>query len=41
MIDPWASTRSGGFRPQYAGWGGAQPDTTPYGQTPARRRPGL
>jgi len=33
MIDPWSNTRSGGSRPQYAGWGGAQADTTPYGQT--------
>ena len=33
MIDPWAGSRSGGARPQYAGWGGAQADTTPYGQT--------
>ncbi|MFA9215591.1 MAG: NPCBM/NEW2 domain-containing protein [Sphingomonadaceae bacterium] len=33
MIDPWTSTRSGGSRPQYAGWGGAQADATPYGQT--------
>jgi len=33
MIDPWSNTRSGGARPQYAGWGGAQADTTPYGQT--------
>jgi len=33
MIDPWSSTRSGGARPQYAGWGGAQADATPYGQT--------
>lgn len=32
MIDPWASTRSGGSRPQYAGWGGAQADATPFGQ---------
>ncbi|QBE65824.1 NPCBM/NEW2 domain-containing protein [Pseudoduganella lutea] len=32
MIDPWSSTRSGGSRPQYAGWGGAQADATPYGQ---------
>jgi len=32
MIDPWSSTRSGGARPQYAGWGGAQADATPYGQ---------
>ena len=33
MIDPWAGTVSGGSRPQYAGWGGAQADTTPYGET--------
>lgn len=33
MIDPWTGTRSGGSRPQYAGWGGAQADTTPFGQT--------
>jgi len=33
MIDPWSSTRSGGSRPQYAGWGGAQPDATPFGQS--------
>jgi len=33
MIDPWSNTRSGGSRPQYAGWGGAQADTTPYGQS--------
>jgi hypothetical protein len=33
MIDPWAGTRSGGSRPQYAGWGGAQADATPFGQT--------
>ncbi|MET0320656.1 MAG: NPCBM/NEW2 domain-containing protein [Duganella sp.] len=33
MIDPWASTRSAGSRAQYAGWGGAQADATPYGQT--------
>ncbi|USX29423.1 NPCBM/NEW2 domain-containing protein [Oxalobacteraceae bacterium OTU3CINTB1] len=33
MIDPWTGTRSGGTRPQYAGWGGAQADTTPFGQT--------
>ncbi|MDI7775742.1 NPCBM/NEW2 domain-containing protein [Asticcacaulis sp. EMRT-3] len=32
-IDPWAGTRSGGSRPMYAGWGGAQADMTPYGQT--------
>lgn len=33
MIDPWAGTRSGGSRPQYAGWGGPQADTTPFGQS--------
>lgn len=33
MIDPWSNTRSGGSRPQYAGWGGAQADATPFGQT--------
>ena len=33
MIDPWSGTRSGGSRPQYAGWGGAQADATPFGQT--------
>ncbi len=33
MIDPWSGTRSGGSRPQYAGWGGAQADVTPYGQS--------
>lgn len=33
MIDPWSSTRSGGSRPQYAGWGGAQADATPFGQS--------
>ncbi|USX25341.1 NPCBM/NEW2 domain-containing protein [Oxalobacteraceae bacterium OTU3CINTB1] len=33
MIDPWSSTRTGGSRAQYAGWGGAQADATPYGQT--------
>jgi hypothetical protein len=33
MIDPWAGTTSGSARPQYAGWGGAQADTTPYGQS--------
>lgn len=32
MIDPWAGTKSGGSRPQYAGWGGAQADATPYGE---------
>ena len=33
MIDPWSGTRSSGSRPQYAGWGGAQADATPFGQT--------
>ncbi len=33
MIDPWGGSHGGGARPQYAGWGGAQADTTPYGQT--------
>jgi hypothetical protein len=33
MIDPWSNTRSGGARPQYAGWGGAQADATPFGQS--------
>ncbi|MDV6330828.1 NPCBM/NEW2 domain-containing protein [Asticcacaulis sp. 201] len=32
MIDPWAGTTSGSVHPQYAGWGGAQADATPYGQ---------
>lgn len=32
MIDPWSGTRASA-RPQYAGWGGAQADTTPYGET--------
>ncbi|KQN36918.1 alpha-galactosidase [Sphingomonas sp. Leaf407] len=29
----WNSTRGGGERPRYAGWGGAQVDATPYGET--------
>ncbi|MGN6423549.1 MAG: NPCBM/NEW2 domain-containing protein [Asticcacaulis sp.] len=33
MIDPWGGSRSGGSRPMYAGWGGAQADATPYGET--------
>lgn len=33
MIDPWSGTRSGGSRPLYAGWGGAQADATPFGQS--------
>jgi len=33
MIDPWAGSHGGGSRPQYAGWGGAQADSTPYGGT--------
>ncbi|SOB86404.1 Alpha galactosidase A [Sphingomonas guangdongensis] len=28
----WAGTRGAGDRPIYAGWGGAQADSTPYGQ---------
>jgi len=32
-VDPWGGTRSGGSRPLYAGWGGAQADATPYGET--------
>ncbi|MFM2287761.1 MAG: hypothetical protein RL684_904 [Pseudomonadota bacterium] len=32
MLDPWSNSRSGGSRPVYAGWGGAQADSTPYGQ---------
>ncbi len=32
MIDPWGGTRASS-RPQYAGWGGAQADATPYGET--------
>ena len=33
MLDPWSGSHSGGSRPAYAGWGGAQADTTPYGQS--------
>jgi alpha-galactosidase len=29
----WSGTRGVGDRPIYAGWGGAQADSTPYGQT--------
>lgn len=29
----WGSTRGNGAHPQYAGWGGAQADISPYGQT--------
>lgn len=29
----WGGTRGAGDRPQYAGWGGARADSTPYGQT--------
>ncbi|HET7811783.1 MAG TPA: NPCBM/NEW2 domain-containing protein [Steroidobacteraceae bacterium] len=29
----WAGTHGAGDRPQYAGWGGARADSTPYGQT--------
>jgi hypothetical protein len=28
----WGGTRGSGAHPQYAGWGGAQADVTPYGQ---------
>ena len=28
----WAGTNGAGDRPTYAGWGGARPDSTPYGQ---------
>ncbi len=33
MLNPWNGTRSSGTRPTYGGWGGAQADATPYGQT--------
>lgn len=29
----WGSTRGNGAHPQYGGWGGAQADITPYGQS--------
>jgi len=29
----WGSTRGNGAHPQYAGWGGAQADYTPFGQS--------
>ncbi len=29
-INVWSGTKSGGERPQYLGWGGAQADMTPY-----------
>jgi alpha-galactosidase len=29
----WSGTRGAGDRPQFAGWGGARADSTPYGQT--------
>lgn len=29
----WGSTRGNGAHPQYAGWGGAQTDATPFGQS--------
>ncbi|WP_242140132.1 NPCBM/NEW2 domain-containing protein [Sphingomonas sp. TREG-RG-20F-R18-01] len=32
-ISAWSGTRGGGDRPRYGGWGGAQADTTPYGET--------
>lgn len=31
-IQPWEGTLSGGERPLYTGWGGAQVDATPYDQ---------
>ncbi|TGX52550.1 alpha-galactosidase [Sphingomonas gei] len=33
MIGQWSGTRDSGERPTYAGWGGAQADATPYGQS--------
>lgn len=30
-VSPWAGSRSDGERPMYTGWGGAQPDSAPYG----------
>lgn len=41
-IVSWTGTRGGGERPLYAGWGGAQADSTPFGQmlqVAARRFP--
>lgn len=32
-ILPWKSTRGDGDHPRYGGWGGAQADSTPYGET--------
>ncbi|CAM3259051.1 NPCBM/NEW2 domain-containing protein [Asticcacaulis taihuensis] len=32
MISPWDSSRGGGSRAAYTGWGGAQADSTPYDQ---------
>ncbi len=32
-MDPWEGTVSGSSRPIYAGWGGAQADQAPYGET--------
>ncbi|WP_010185895.1 NPCBM/NEW2 domain-containing protein [Sphingomonas sp. PAMC 26605] len=32
-ILPWRGTRGDGDHPRYGGWGGAQPDGTPYGET--------
>jgi hypothetical protein len=31
-IIPWTGTKGQGMRPVYAGWGGAQADSTPYGR---------
>ncbi|ESQ82535.1 hypothetical protein AEAC466_16855 [Asticcacaulis sp. AC466] len=33
MVNPWGGTQGRGDLPMYAGWGGAQADTTPYGRT--------
>lgn len=30
---PWRSSRGDGERPRYGGWGGAQADSSPYGET--------
>ncbi|MGY2734498.1 NPCBM/NEW2 domain-containing protein [Sphingomonas sp. UYP23] len=32
-ILPWRSTRGDGDHPRYGGWGGAQADSSPYGET--------
>ncbi|CAL4869540.1 hypothetical protein MMA231_03832 (plasmid) [Asticcacaulis sp. MM231] len=33
MVNPWGGTYGRGDLPMYAGWGGAQADTTPYGRS--------